>query len=151
MLPCWLQMPDRGVRDSKQPLSIPHRDTDMGTETTTPRPSRFAGRIGPSGQDSRPKGVSTFRPLPPLRGVKDPDRANLARKAMDWPRPVLDDMAQAVGVSRSALNAYRAGQRRMPDAVALKLASWLRDRAHQAESLAGMLEQMAATSVQDPA
>jgi len=67
-------------------------------------------------------------------------RERLARDAFDWPRATLASMAEDIGLSRSSLAAYRAGQRRLPDAVALRLAGWLRRRAELAERLATELE-----------
>jgi hypothetical protein len=80
--------------------------------------------------------------LPPLR-KRDRSREELARLAIDWPRALLEDMALGADTSRASLNAYRSGQRRMTDAVALRLAEWLRGRAAEALEVAAQLEDAA--------
>lgn len=110
------------------------------TKSPKPRPSRFRLQAAPP--STKTAGRRPKKPLPPLRS-KDRARSELARLAIDWPRVVLDDMAQECGTTSSSLSAYRTGQRRMPDAVAKRLAEWLRNRADSAMEVAAQLEQAA--------
>lgn len=124
----------------------------MSTEKRPdPRPSRFDKRTAPAARTPKPKrarGRPPKQALPAFR-TKDRARSELARLAIDWPRVVLDDMAEACGTTRSSLAAYRTGQRRMPDAVARRLAQWLRGRAGAAVEVAEQLED-ATRLEQDP-
>jgi hypothetical protein len=114
----------------------------MATESAPPRPrpSRFDARQPkPAPKTKRPKQPGKAKPFRTVNRK----RAELARLAIDWPRVVLEDMAEIAGVSRSAIASYRMGQREMPDHVALKLAHWLRERAQQQLDVAAQLERAA--------
>lgn len=63
----------------------------------------------------------------------------LARRALDFPRVTLGDLAQEIGASRPALAAYRAGNRPLPPELAHALARWLRRHATAALDLADEL------------
>lgn len=64
---------------------------------------------------------------------------DLARRALDFPRVTLGELAQEIGASRPALAAYRAGDRTLPPEVAHALARWLRRHATDALDLADEL------------
>lgn len=72
----------------------------------------------------------------------DPTRADLARRALDWPRVTLEELATDLGCARSTLAAYRQGQRPLPASVAHDLAAWLRRRAADSLNLAAELDRV---------
>ena len=61
------------------------------------------------------------------------------RGVLDTPRLGLNDLARAAGVSRSALEAYRAGRSQPPMAVRVRLAGFLERHAKRVGDLAQLL------------
>lgn len=55
----------------------------------------------------------------------------------------MEDIARGVATTRATMAAYRAGDRKMPAPVALKLARWMRAWAKEGERLAALLERAA--------
>lgn len=71
-------------------------------------------------------------------------RQNPAAEALDAPRLTLDDLADATGATRAALERYRlTGPRaiRMPAPVRLRLAAFLEGHARRLLELAGQLRE----------
>lgn len=73
--------------------------------------------------------------------------AELARRALDLPRVTLDELAAELDRSRSALKAYRTGDRQLPAEVAQELATWLRRHAAKLESVAEELESVGRSGI----
>jgi len=71
---------------------------------------------------------------------------DLVRKALDLPRPSLDELAEAVGTSTWNLKAYRAGRARMPRELRLRLAAELMARARGLEGVARILSESVASA-----
>jgi hypothetical protein len=72
-------------------------------------------------------------------------KRDLQRRAIDETRLSLDDMAEAVDMSRSSLARYRLLGRnrvRMPEYVAKRLADFLRQHASHLEEIADELDQV---------
>jgi hypothetical protein len=88
---------------------------------------------------------SLGRPPRVFDPVSEARRERLARIAIDWPRSTLQAMAEELGVSRSALVAYRSGARRLPPEVSRALVVWLRGRALEAAEIADLLEDLGGT------
>ncbi|MDQ3426821.1 MAG: hypothetical protein M3477_03225 [Gemmatimonadota bacterium] len=71
--------------------------------------------------------------------------ARVAREALDTPRLSLENLAEAAGASRDALEKYRLGPgpgRRMPEAVRLRLAGFLEGHARRLLELAEQLRNL---------
>jgi transcriptional regulator with XRE-family HTH domain len=72
-------------------------------------------------------------------------KKDLQRLALDAPRLSLDDLAEAAGVSRGSIARYRLQGKnrvRMPEYVAKRLATFLRQHASQLEEIADELDQV---------
>jgi hypothetical protein len=61
---------------------------------------------------------------------------DVPRRALDAPRLTLDDLAEAVGITRGAAEPYRELRRRMPRRIRLRLAAYLEAHAAKMHDLA---------------
>ncbi len=63
-------------------------------------------------------------------------KKSIQREAIDHPRLTLDDLAEAAGRTRGAMEKYREEKREMPDSVKRKLARFLEKHAYRLEEIA---------------
>lgn len=64
----------------------------------------------------------------------------IQRRALEECRITLTEIAEVLGVSRSAAEKYHQGERTMPDAVRRKLSAFLREHADRVSTLADELD-----------
>jgi transcriptional regulator with XRE-family HTH domain len=87
---------------------------------------------------NKPKRTKGGRP-PRKPEPTDAEREELAKRAIDWPRATLQDIASQTGISRATLAAYRSGERRLTDEATVALSGWLWTRSFEAKQLAESL------------
>lgn len=68
------------------------------------------------------------------------NQQDLQRRVLEESRLTLTELAKVLGVSRSSMEKYHQGDRRMPKEIRRKLAAYLREHAARVSDLADALD-----------